>query len=250
VKASDESAIHAHVSPLIGRPAWRVRVGYGSFLTMEFGEPIWQALGRTEEMMVRGEWHLWIKHAAWRLEDDRVVLAGSADDRGALGLAVERLEGLVLRDVTVSGPALDTVFVFEGRLVLRVLADTTESEHWLLFVPDGNVLVVGPGACTYERADAPPARSELDAPTSPGVRATRVRAGPPEPDGARPLPRPDRGDPDRRERSVGHRCHLGRCRSAAEAGPPMPRRARRTVFTPKRIGRPAERPPPGVTGVT
>jgi hypothetical protein len=152
-----------------------VGVGIGSFLTMEFGAPIWERIGEAEETLAHGEWRLWIKYAAWRLEHGGVVLAASADDRRALGLAVARLEGRALRDVEVGAPALDTTFVFEGGYVLRVLADTTESEHWLLYVPDGNVLAVGPGAYTYERSDAARAWVEEDPPEPEALVSVRVR---------------------------------------------------------------------------
>jgi hypothetical protein len=164
VNRSDLADILARARPVVGRSAWGVGVGWGSFLTMEFGAPVWRRLGDADEEHAHGEWHLWIQHAVWRLEQDGTVIAASEDDRSTLEAAVARLEGRELRDVQVSPPALDTAFVFDGGCVLRVLpATTTRYEHWLLFAPDGHVLVVGPGtAHTYDRADAPPRHSEWD----------------------------------------------------------------------------------------
>jgi hypothetical protein len=91
-----------------------VRVGYASFLTLEFGEPVWEKLGNSDEEYAHGEWHLWIQHALWRLEHGGAVVAASDDDRSSLERAVGVLEGRTLADVRVEPATLDTAFVFDG----------------------------------------------------------------------------------------------------------------------------------------
>jgi hypothetical protein len=40
----------------------------------------------------------------------------------------------------------DTIFTFEQHVVLRLFsAHAYDMERWMLFVPDGNVLTLGPG---------------------------------------------------------------------------------------------------------
>jgi len=65
---------------------------------------------------------------------------------GHLEIAVKRMDGLALLRVDIRHPMLDTVFTFEQDVVLRLFAEySSEMEHWMLVVPDGNVLTLGPG---------------------------------------------------------------------------------------------------------
>jgi hypothetical protein len=62
--------------PIYGKPCWQFQQGYGSFLTLEFGEPHlhirepWQAGAQASDKLqkhaarrlvsVHGDWHLWV----------------------------------------------------------------------------------------------------------------------------------------------------------------------------------------------
>jgi hypothetical protein len=128
------------ISPLIGQSAWNVQLGWSSFITLEFGAP------QTNRGNTRGAWHLWVYGAGWRLEEGDRMLAGSLDDDEHLTLAVKRMDGLKLLAVDIDLPMLDTVFTFEQDVVLRLFSEYTSSmEHWMLFLPDDNVLSLGPG---------------------------------------------------------------------------------------------------------
>ncbi len=134
-------SIKAIIAPMLGMKAWGVSLGYSTFITLEFGEP------RDMHGYTHGAWHLWIYGADWRLEERSRILAGSSDDREKQATAVKRMDGLVLQDVEVHQPMLDTTFFFEDDVVLRLFASYSDDlDHWLLFVPDGNVLTVGPGS--------------------------------------------------------------------------------------------------------
>src|SRR5690349_21194900 len=69
--------------PLLGQLAWHVRGGYGSFLTLEFGQPhieirepinpspdhsarVQRNLLRRRAFIV-GDWHLWIQYCDWTI---------------------------------------------------------------------------------------------------------------------------------------------------------------------------------------
>ena len=61
--------------------------------------------------------------------------------------AVELMQGLTLESVELMRPVWDTTFKFEDRVTLRTFSIYSEEcEHWNLFMPDGNVLVIGPGS--------------------------------------------------------------------------------------------------------
>lgn len=134
--------IKSKFNSLLGQKAWNVSLGVGSFLTLEFGKPLPKKHGT-----VYGEWHLWIYCCVWRLEEAGKVLVASEDDRSKIQSAIVCLEGLSLQSIEIHPPIWDTVFTFENQVILRLFSiHSEEYEHWMLFVPDGNVLTLGPGS--------------------------------------------------------------------------------------------------------
>jgi hypothetical protein len=154
VTESEILQIKAHIHPIIGQKAWGVSVGVGSFITLEFGDPIQS----TELSRSHGEWHLWIYYCAWRLEKGNSVLAGSEDPRPKLEQTVKCMEGLTLNSVEILPPALETIVRFSEQIVLRLFPIYSEEyEHWMLYTPNGNVLCIGPGSnWSYESSSAIP----------------------------------------------------------------------------------------------
>lgn len=148
--------IQAKVEPLLGQKAWGVSLGFGSFLTLEFGQPLPPS---KERQKIHGEWHLWLYNCAWRLEEWDKILAASGDERDKIETAIHRLENLTLQSVDLLPPAWDAVFTFEHLVILRLFATYSQDyEHWFLYAPDGNVLAVGPGSFwSYESSKAVPA---------------------------------------------------------------------------------------------
>lgn len=142
------------VVPLLGKRAWGAKLGMGSFITAELGEILPPTRKWRRE---HGEWHLWITYAAWRLERGSDILAACEDPRPKSQAAVESLNGLTLVSVDMLSPALDTLFVFDSDVRLRLFPVYSEGyEHWQLFTPDGNVLILGPGTSwTYQDASVP-----------------------------------------------------------------------------------------------
>jgi hypothetical protein len=102
-------------SAVWGHPAWSVKKGYGSFLTLEFGppalrireprlaspdtsEPVRELQGR-RLVTVTGKWHLWIYCCNWSiaLSGKEVARSESPDDDIAFG--TQRLDGQKLLSV-------------------------------------------------------------------------------------------------------------------------------------------------------
>jgi hypothetical protein len=140
----------ASMSEACGLRAWGTELGYGSFLTVEFGE---RQLGEDY-----GSYHLSIEMACWRLEDADTMLAGSEDEnRAEVTEKVRVLDGRALRSITVEYPSLSARFEFEGGLVLTTFSIySADSEHWKLFRPDGLVVTAEAGSSFWiERAAGP-----------------------------------------------------------------------------------------------
>jgi len=142
---NDVNEIKAIVSPILGKSAWDASLGFGSFITVEFGLPI----KPTENAKyLRGEWHLWVKHAFWRLEENNRVLVGSEDDRKTLGEKLKAINGLNLEVFDINPVTYETVFLFGGRVKLSVIPTSylqNEYEYWTLYTPQRKVLLAGPG---------------------------------------------------------------------------------------------------------
>lgn len=144
VTAADLAAIRERTTPLVGRAPWRAELGYGSFLTLDFGRRL-PPEGPGERQ--RGEWHFWVQNVAWRIEEGYDPLAACEDPRPKMAAAIGRVRGRTLLVFLVRGPSLDTTLAFEGGLVLRLFPIYTEGyPNWWLFTPDGTVLAAGTGA--------------------------------------------------------------------------------------------------------
>ena len=139
------------ISPVVGQNAWGVKLGYGSFITANFGSLI--DLG---DNISSGEWHLWVRHAYWRLEKENQVLVASEDDRENIEKYVSVISGLKLDTFEINPSTLETIFSFsEG--VKVVITPTSylqdKYDYWLFFTATGNVLTIGPGIkFSYENA--------------------------------------------------------------------------------------------------
>lgn len=168
--------IEGVVKSLYGKPCWNVKPGYGSFLTMEFGEPhleireptvasataspkVRKALAQ-RRVFVRGEWHLWIYCCDWRLFTGRKHI-GDSSTKGNIARAAEFLDGQALTNFSISRRNARCVFDFDlgGRLVTQPYDN--KSEQWMLFEPLHMVLVVrADGRYKHTRSDAPEDQGE------------------------------------------------------------------------------------------
>lgn len=123
-------------------PVWGATVGYGSFLTAEFGAARSFSYGE-----LRGEMHLWIYGADWQIEIGHELRATSADAPVTMESAAQSLNGRVVLALQVDEPSMAMRLAFSGDASLAVtpLLDP-ELEEWMLWLPEGNqVLTAGPG---------------------------------------------------------------------------------------------------------
>lgn len=145
----DIAEIQTKLQGVIGQKAWGVKRGIGSFVTMEFGQPL---PPKYPNGTSHGEWHLWVYGGAWRLEKGEHVVVASEDDQTKIETEIRCLEGCALDSFEVMTPALDALLTFEQEIVLRIFSMYSEEaedrgmDNWLLYTPDaGNVITVHPG---------------------------------------------------------------------------------------------------------
>ncbi|MCL2091346.1 MAG: hypothetical protein FWH11_09035 [Micrococcales bacterium] len=138
---SDPAAdLRGDLAGAIGLQAWGVELGYGSFLLLSFGE-------HDQAAPWRGEWHLWVYCTFWRIETDEMVYAACEQERERLVDLVRVLEGRTLVGTDVEVPSLSLTLYFSEGLRLHTFSFKADdgADHWMLFLPDGNVRVAGPG---------------------------------------------------------------------------------------------------------
>lgn len=140
------------IAALVGKPAWGVRLGVGSFLTIEFGHPI-------SGEFIHGEWHLWLYFCDWIFQQGSFQIATSSDDREYSQLQNVELGNVIQADIT--RPDLNIILNFSSGYQITTFADVEypEDQQWLLYTPFGECLTVYPGEqCKYDPIPLPDRR--------------------------------------------------------------------------------------------
>lgn len=150
--AADAARLAGEVSGLEGTKAWRAWLGYGSNLFIELGAQV-ELPGRRGPR-VAGEWTLWVSQAAWRLQDAERVLTACEEPRPVIAEKITVLRDRRVTAVTVTPPAMEAMFDFEGvRLLIFPIHSETgsasageEHDQWLLWRPQGDIVSVSTGS--------------------------------------------------------------------------------------------------------
>jgi len=136
------------VNNLVSLKARNVKLGYGSFITMDFGNDV-EVVVKTKKGLhkhTRGEWYLWVYQCAWRIDKAGKPVVGSEDDRKIIEKLVKIIENKVLKKFDILTNSFDAKLTFSGGIVLYLFSYiTVEVEQWKLFAPGNKVLVTGPG---------------------------------------------------------------------------------------------------------
>lgn len=156
--------------PVFGRPCWQVQQGYGSFLTLEFGQPHLKVrnpeapqpgdspkIRRMKERRIArvyGDWHLWIYCCDWKIVQDGKEAAHSESAGARIRRAARDLDGQMLQQVVVIPRDGKTQFRFDLGGTLYTWPTDRKQEQWLLYEPSGQVLTMrGDGQYQYGPGD-------------------------------------------------------------------------------------------------
>jgi hypothetical protein len=155
-------------------PAYQVKQGHGSFLTMEFGSPslvVHEPKEPKPEMServnqsrarrlvtVRGEWHLWIYCCQWEILQEEKVLSHDESPDSTIQKAADFLNGQKLIRVAVR-PDSSTIFQFDLGGILRTqpYEDGEVDEQWMLYEPSKRVFrISSDGSYAHSPGNTPP----------------------------------------------------------------------------------------------
>lgn len=145
--------IRQYFQPVFGTRPWRAKLGIGSFLTFEFGPRI-KSHGH-----LHGRWHLWVYLSNWALFHGNRQLVDSDSDRKLIAISIRRIEGTTLTDIDFDYHTQTTTFSFDDFRLVVSPADYLESrderdDFWMFFVPNNEVLAVGPAGIRVRPADS------------------------------------------------------------------------------------------------
>lgn len=154
---------------LYGKPCWGAKPGYGSFLTLEFGEPhleirepiiagsnvapdLREDLAR-RHVYVHGEWHLWIYCCDWQVFRDTECV-GVSSSPASIRRAAQFLDGQALTNFLISPPNVNCTFEFDLGGSLKTQPYDKDSEQWMLYEPLHKVLTIrADGRYKHGRSD-------------------------------------------------------------------------------------------------
>jgi len=162
--------IRQYFQPVFRTPPWKVKLGVGSFLTFEFGPRV-RAHGH-----VRGQWHLWIYLSNWKLFRGNRQLVDSDADRKLITVSTRRLEEKALTNLDFNTDTQETTFFFDDFRLVVSPADYLDrpddrDNYWMFFMPDNEVLAVGPAGIRVEQGGAP--QSSVDG-KKPGIEIQEI----------------------------------------------------------------------------
>lgn len=151
--------------PILGKPAWQVKQGYGSFLTLEFGEPHLDIVEpnpkrrrQSRDVTVCGDWHLWIYCCGWDIVQNGELLAYWESEDAEIAKAAAELDGQCLEKIWLEPESVITHFEFDLGAVLKTYPyDEELNEQWFLYEPTGGVLSLrSDGMHSHGPGDTPP----------------------------------------------------------------------------------------------
>lgn len=131
---------------IIGMKPTRVKLGFGSFITIDFGKDIPEEVKTRQGTQIRyhGEWHLWVYQCAWQIDQNGTVLVHSESPKVAIESTLSILNDKTFTAFSLLNNFFDAELKFED-MTLRLL-HTKEGEQWMLFTPENKTLVAGPGS--------------------------------------------------------------------------------------------------------
>lgn len=135
--------------PVIGQRAWGGKVGWGSFVTIEFGAK------HLEDHHFHGDWHLWLYQCDWELRSGERLLAHSESKKRIMQLAVDNLNEVELTDFSFDARQMVSTLTFgrQLRLTCKPYSDATADEDcWMLFMPDRQVASLRASGLKFEAA--------------------------------------------------------------------------------------------------
>ena len=135
--------------PIIGKWVWQVRRGFGSFLTMEFGEPHLEVRQprtlsgddvsdrvkrnfQKRRVSIVGQWHLWVQYCDWSITTTDAKVSNRETDTMKIDSCLEELDGQALVAVVEDAACATCTLRFDLGAVLELSPslDSDDNDLW------------------------------------------------------------------------------------------------------------------------
>jgi len=131
-------------------PCWHAQQGYGSYLTLEFGQPhlstIFSRDPHKRKVTPQGEFELFIQCCYWTIEREGTLLAHCESSRPKIATALRAIDSKLLCNVVIDCISGNTDFEFEHDATLKTFPyehlsrEGTVFDSWHWFAPENRVL--------------------------------------------------------------------------------------------------------------
>lgn len=157
-KGNEISTLKRAIASLVGKSCWSIVAGRGtgSMATLAFGRriqrshPLKNPTLTPDEQNFDGEISLFLKDAAWRLDDSSGPICSSTDSNESGGAMLTGLRNLLNKKVDLAkivSPAGDLTIRFDGGMTLFAFCVQTnvcdEEDNYCVFTLK-RIIVVGP----------------------------------------------------------------------------------------------------------
>ena len=157
-----------YLACLRGLPCWGVRLGYGSFLWFNFGQPYLDILEpnpaskyqhrRRRRVSVEGEHRIWVEQCRWYILINGDEIAWSESSEARINKAIRYMDSEKLYDVEVEFKSGKARFAFESRAEIwleRYQDFRADDPLWHLYSGDHAISHLADGHLQYGRLDEP-----------------------------------------------------------------------------------------------
>jgi hypothetical protein len=144
--------------PIIGKPAWQVKCGHGSFITLEFGDPELEILepkmvefSESEKIKkefskrriyIKGQWQLWLQYCNWKITTRSNLFANNDSNHDTINNCLNEVGGQILQSVEENESSAGIQLKFD----LGACIDISPSPH---FIDDIQWEISNPDKTTY-----------------------------------------------------------------------------------------------------
>lgn len=115
---SDQTQLHEIMNTLVSQNVSRIRLGHGSFLTIDIG-----MLSTPVQTTVRtvGQWHLWVYMCAWRCDQEEKPFVASSDSREKIAECIQQLAGKTITKYEFLNASLDVKLYFDTAITVNFI---------------------------------------------------------------------------------------------------------------------------------
>src|SRR4051794_20956784 len=112
--SDSKTAIQKLFRQIVGIKPTRVKLGFGSFITIDFGRDIPEEVKTRQGTQIRyhGEWHLWVYQCSWQIFQNGVMIVHSESPKEAIESVFFKLTNKIFTSFSLLNDFFDAQLSF------------------------------------------------------------------------------------------------------------------------------------------